>query len=262
VNLSGKNILITGSNRGIGLALAKQAAIEKMNMHLLNRTQNPDVVKELKALGAADVHSWSLDMSQPKDIEKFCEQFIKSGASPDILVNNAGQLTGGLLEEQSVDKIYQMLQVNLGGLIHLTRVLLPHMLKLKEAKIVNNASVSGLMYLPCASTYAASKAGVVAFTESIRNELEGTGVSTLLMVTPGVKTRMYDEIPDLYSKHLDLKFLNSIPAEQWVERVFQCMKDDTPVCWPSGQSYIGVKMGQHWPRLLARFVRPYFKRAH
>lgn len=260
MKLTGKNILITGSNRGIGLAMAKQAAIHKMKVHLVNRSRNEEVESELKNLGADEVRYWPLDMSEKKNIDQFLTEFDQSGVSPDILVNNAGQLTGGLLEEQDIDKIYQMLQVNLVGTIHLTRGLLPKMLKLPEAKIVNNASVSGLMYLPCATTYAASKAGVVALTESLKNELDGTSVSTLLMVTPGVKTRMYDEIPDLYSGHLDLKFLSSIPAEQWVTRVFNCIENDKDVCWPSGNSYVGVKIGQHWPQLLGRIVKPYFKR--
>ncbi len=260
MELNGKNILISGANRGIGLALAKKAASSMMNVHLLCRTRDPGVEAELKKLGASLVKSWSLDLSDPKNIEAFAAEFEKSDFTCDVLVNNAGQLTGGLVEEQDIQKVYQMFQVNLVGLIDLTKRMLPGMLKLPEAKVVNNASVSGLMYLPCASTYAASKAGVIAFTESLRNELEGTSVSTLTMITPGVKTRMYDEIPDLYSGHLDLKFLSSIPADEWVEEVFRCMKKDIAVCWPSGQSFLGVKLGQHFPGLLSRMVRPYFKR--
>ncbi len=256
----GKHILITGSNRGIGLAMAKRAARESMHVHLLNRSENGDVQKELESLGAPSVHQWKIDMGSPTEIEAFADRFKESKFDCDILMNNAGQLTGGLLEEQPMQSIQSMIQVNLIGLIHLTKVMLPQMLKRPQAKIINNSSVSGLMYLPCASTYAASKAGVVAFTESMRNELEGTSVSTLLMITPGVKTRMYDEISDLYGGHLDLKFLNSIPAEQWIDKVFGAVKDDRAVCWPSGQSYFGVKLGQHWPAVLARFVKPYFKR--
>ena len=260
MKLEGKNIFITGSNRGIGLALAKKAAMSQMNVHLVNRSENKEVQEELKALGAKEVRAWSLDLSDRAQIDKFIEQFKVSGIPCDILVNNAGQLTGGLIEEQSVDQIYSMFQVNLVGLSHLIRGLLPSMLELSEAKIVNNASVTGIMNFPCATTYGASKAAVIALTESLRNELEGTGVSTLVMVTPGVKTRMYDEIPDLYSGHLDLNFISSIPAEAWADQVFDCIKKDKPVCWPKGSSYFGVKIGQHFPSLLGRIVKPYFKR--
>ncbi len=261
MELKSKNIFITGANRGIGLALAKKAGEFGMNVHLLIRSPNEDCVKDIQKRGAASVRTWIVDLSQKESIESVVQEIKTSGVSVDLLVNNAGQLTGGLLEDQSIDKIYQMLQVNLLGLIHLTRNLLPEMLKLSEAKIVNNASVSGMMFFPCASTYAASKAGVIAFTESLANELEGTSVSTLTMVTPGVKTRMFDEIPQFYSDHLDLKFMSSIPAKQWADRVFQCIQKDERVCWPKGQTYWGVKMGQHFPSLLNRIVRPYFNRA-
>ena len=96
-----------------------------------------------------------------------------------------------------------MFQVNLVGLAHLTRLVLPGMLERGTGKVVNNASVSGYAFFPGASTYAASKAGVVAFTESLRRELRGTGVSTLHLVTPGVNTDMLDATEDAYGGHLD-----------------------------------------------------------
>ena len=103
-------------------------------------------------------------------------------------MNNAGLMTGGLLEEQDLDGIYAMFQVNLVGVVHLTQAVLPGMIERGLGKVVNNASISGYAYFPAATTYAASKAGVVAFTESLRRELKGTGVTTLHLVTPGVDT--------------------------------------------------------------------------
>lgn len=260
MQLKEKNALITGANRGIGRALAEQAARQGMHLHLLCRSESPEVVTQLQKSGAASVTAWDLDLAETAHIDAFLEKFSNSEFSPDLLINNAGQLTGGLLEEQDISHIYQMLQVNVAGLIHLTRGLLPNMLTLSEAKIVNNASVTGLMHLPCASTYSASKAAVIAFTESLRNELKGTSVSTMVMITPGVKTRMFDEIYDLYSGHLDLRFLSSIPAEDWAQRVFNHIIKDQSACWPRGSSYWGVKMGRHTPRLLAQIIKPYFSR--
>ena len=102
----------------------------------------------------------------------------------DVLVNNAGLMTGGLLEEQDVDDIYAMFQVNLVALVHLTRLLLPAMLERRRGMIVNNASISGYAWFPSATTYAAAKTGVVAFSESLGRELKGTGVGVLHLVTP------------------------------------------------------------------------------
>ena len=85
-------------------------------------------------------------------------------------------MTGGLLEEQDTDDIYAMFQVNLVGLVQLTGPVLPGMLERGRGKIVNNASITGYAYFPATTTYAAAKAGVVAFSESLRRELRGTGV--------------------------------------------------------------------------------------
>ena len=90
----------------------------------------------------------------------------------DLLVNNAGQMTGGLLEEQDMDAVYAMFQVNLVAVAHLTAACCRGMLARGRGTIVNNASISGYAYFPAASTYAASKAGVVALSESLRRELE------------------------------------------------------------------------------------------
>ena len=102
----------------------------------------------------------------------------------DLLVNNAGLMTGGLLEEQDVDEIYAMFQVNLVAVVHLTSLLLPAMLERGRGKIVNNASISGYAWFPAASTYAAAKTGVVAFSESLRRELKGTGVESCTSSPP------------------------------------------------------------------------------
>lgn len=260
MQLKGKNALITGANRGIGLALAEQAALRGMHLHLLCRKLDKEVEQQLQGKGAASVRSWALDLSERSSIDGFLQKLRQEKLAPHLLINNAGQLTGGLLEEQDLSDIYQMIQVNVTGLMHLTSGLLPHMLQAEEAKVVNNASVTGLMHLPCASTYSASKAAVIAFTEALRNELKGTKVSTLVMITPGVKTRMFDQIYDLYSGHLDLSFLSSIPTDNWAQRVFSHIERDKSHCWPKGSSYWGVKMGRHAPSLLAKIIQPYFKR--
>lgn len=260
MQLKNKSILITGGNRGIGFALARQAAHCHMQIHIVSRHPTEESFENLKDLGASSIKNWSLDLSKKEQIDSFTKDFIAQGFQCDVLVNNAGQLTGGLLEKQNVDAIYQMFQVNLVGLIHLTKNFLPHMLQLKEAKIVNNSSISGMMFLPCASTYAASKAAVLAFTESMRNELKNTSVSTLSMVTPGVKTRMFDEIPVLYGSHLDVRQLHSVSPDEWAKKVFQSIKNDETICWPSGRAYLGVKLAQHCPSLLGRLSQKIFNR--
>jgi NAD(P)-dependent dehydrogenase (short-subunit alcohol dehydrogenase family) len=129
--------------------------------------------------GAREVRNLTVDLSTRESIEE------AAGSLPplDLLVNNAGLMTGGLLEEQDTDDIYAMFQVNLVGLVHLTKLVLPGMVERGRGTIVNNASISGYAWFPATTTYAAAKTGVVAFSESLRRELRGTGVQVLHLVT-------------------------------------------------------------------------------
>ncbi len=171
-------ILITGSNRGIGWALAQEMAKRKAHLHLQMRIQMqaeiPKFTDELLALGASSVKIWLVDLGERSEIDKWVQDLQKENM--DILVNNAGQLTGGLIENQKIDEIYSMFQVNVNALVHLTHGLLPGMIQRKRGKIINNSSVSAIMHFPCASTYAASKAAVLAFSDCLQIELQGTGV--------------------------------------------------------------------------------------
>ena len=127
-------------------------------------------------------------------------------------------MTGGLLEEQDMDAVYAMFQVNLVGVAHLTSRLLPGMLERGRGTIVNNASISGYAYFPAASTYAASKAGVVALTESLRRELDGTGVRALHVVTPGVNTDMLDATEEVYGRYMDTSSWDKVEPEEWARQ--------------------------------------------
>jgi len=259
MKVSNQNVYITGSNRGIGLALAKRAAKLKNHLNLVNRSKlKKEDLEVLKKLGALTVNEISLDLMKKDEINNFIKSL--DGKRIDVFINNAGLLSGGLIENQKIDDIYDMFQVNVNAVIQICRGLVPIMTKQKSGCIVNNASVSGKMFFPCASTYAASKAAIVAFTESIAQELEPTGVKTLTMITPGVKTEMYDDIENLYGDNLDLDFMSSIPAEKWAEEVFNSLENGDRICWPKGASRIGVWVGHHIPSLMRRVVRPKFKR--
>ncbi len=207
MKIQGINFVVTGGNRGIGLAVAEMAAASGAHVYIAARSLDAEIAPRLKSLGAASVHFIKCDLSSKEGVEKLAGLLLD--VKVDILFNNAGLLTGGLIEEQSIDEIYSMFQVNLNALVHLTRAIIPGMVKRGRGKIVNNSSVSAFMHFPCASTYAASKAAVVAFTDCIEAELKGTGVSTLCLVTPGIKTRMFDEIDSKYAS-VDLKQYQSV----------------------------------------------------
>jgi short-subunit dehydrogenase len=154
----------------------------------------------------------------------------------DLLVNNAGQFVGGLLEDQDLEAVYSLFQVNLVAVAHLTHRVLPGMLARRRGTILNNASIIGYAHFPAASTYAASKAGVVAFSESLRRELDGTGVNVLHAVTPGVDTRMLDATEDVYDRHMDTSRWEKVEPAEWAEKVLEAVEEDRHIVGPGGRT--------------------------
>ncbi len=251
MKIKDQEVIVTGAGSGIGLALSKELLERGAHIHrVVRRPVQDDLSGKV----------WLVDLLDREQVLAFHRDFMSQVGTPAILVNNAGQLTGGLLEAQDPLAILDMLTVNLNHLILLSRLFLPDFLKKGSGKIVNNASVSARMFFPCASTYAASKAGVLAFTECLKQELRGTGVSTLLLITPGVQTEMYDKIKGLYGSHLDVSFLTSIPAAEWAKKVCDAIENDDDTLEPASWSKVGLKLAQHIPGIFERLVAPKFTR--
>jgi short-subunit dehydrogenase len=250
VDLDGRTVLVTGSNRGIGRAIAEALAAKPVAL-LLCGTRSPDDYPPLDSPpgGAREVRPVALDLSSREAIERSVAGLGDEGRRIDVVVNNAGLMTGGLLEDQDVDEIYAAVQVNLTAVMHLTKLLLPAMLKRGGGKVVNNASISGYAYFPAATTYAATKAGVVAFTESLRRELRGTGVTTLHLVTPGVDTDMLDATDEVYGRHVDTSGWDRQPPEEWAAKIVEAIEADKTILGPGGRTAV-AKLASRGPGFL------------
>lgn len=250
MDLTGRTVLVTGSNRGIGRAIAEALAAKPVGL-LLCGTRSPDDYPPLRppAGGAREIRPVALDLSSRQAIDDSVASLGDDARRIDVVVNNAGLMTGGLLEEQDVDEIYAAVQVNLTAVMHLTKLLLPQMLKRGSGKVVNNASISGYAYFPAATSYAATKAGVVAFTESLRRELKGTGVTTLHLVTPGVETEMLDATDEVYGRHVDTSGWDRQAPEEWAAKVVEAIEDDKTILGPGGKTAI-AKLASRGPGFL------------
>ncbi|HEY2637891.1 MAG TPA: SDR family NAD(P)-dependent oxidoreductase [Solirubrobacteraceae bacterium] len=235
--------LVTGANRGIGRALVEVLAREPLGL-VLAGVRDPDAFAPVSD-ARAEVRPVALDLSSKESIAAGAAEL----PSVDLLVNNAGQMTGGLLEEQDVDEVYAMFQVNLVAVAHLTALLLGGMVERGRGKVVNNASISGYASFPSASTYAASKAGVVALSESLRRELKGTGVTVLHTVTPGVKTDMGDATADTYAGHMDTSNWDFVDPEEWAAKVVKAIHEDDHIVGPGGRLAI-AKLASRGPAAL------------
>jgi short-subunit dehydrogenase len=236
MDLTGATVLVTGANRGIGEALVRRLAREPVGRVLagvrsLERYEPVDV----RPGGALEVRPVRMDLSSREAIEDSCADLGPLLGEIDLLVNNAGLMTGGLLEDQDMEQVYAMFQVNLVAVAHLTARVLPGMLRRRRGKVVTNASISGYAFFPAATTYAAAKAGAVAFTESLRRELRGTGVTTLHLITPGVDTGMLDDTEEVYGRYMDTSGWEKLPPAEWADRVLEAIRSDATRLDPGGR---------------------------
>jgi uncharacterized protein len=250
MSLEGRVALVTGANRGIGRPLVEVLATRPLELLLAGVRSPADFEPPaVPAGGAREVRAVRVELSSRASIEESCAALGAELGRLDVLVNNAGLMTGGLLEEQELDAVYAMFQVNLLAVVHLTRSALPGMVARGGGTIVNNASISAYAPLPAASTYAASKAGVVAFSEALRRELRGTGVGVLHLVTPGVATDMLAATQERYAAHMDTSAWGGVAPSAWAERVVAAIEDERRVLGPGGR-LAAVKLMAQGPAAL------------
>ena len=180
--------LITGGNSGIGLELARRAAADGRNLILVahNAATLEAAATELKR--NVKVHTVSHDLSQPGAAEVVYDSVRKLGAEVDCLINNAGFGDHGPFATSDLTRQRSMIAVNIMALTELTRLFLPAMLERGQGQILNVASVTGFVPGPLMSVYFSTKHYVLAFSESLIEELRGSGVTVTALCPPPVKT--------------------------------------------------------------------------
>lgn len=228
MELSGRTVLVTGANGGIGSAIVAELA--RREARVLAGVRQLDDQHAVPNGGG--VERVRVDLSTKETIEDCYAALVNREI--DVLVNNAGQFEGGLLEEQDVTKIYSLMQATLLGPIHLTRLLLPSMLERDRGKIVNNASIVGHVPFPGATVYAAAKAGLHGFSESLRRELDSTGVTVLELITPGIDTEMMDQVQRQLGEHVNTDNWDHVQPEDWAAKVADAIESDDEELNPGG----------------------------
>lgn len=207
--------VVTGAGRGIGRAIALKFAAEGADVVCVSRTaeNSQKVADEVKALGR---RAWGLavDVASPADVNAAVEKILKEPGRVDILVNNAGVTRDNLLMRMSEEEWDTVINTNLRGAFVLTKALTRSFLKQKSGRIINLASVVGLMGNAGQSNYAASKAGLIGFTKSVAREFASRGI-TVNAIAPGfIETDMTavlkDEIKTELLKRIPLGLLGSV----------------------------------------------------
>ena len=181
--LKGKTAIVTGSTSGIGLGIAKALAAQGANI-VLNGFGDVDGPKaEVAALGV-QVGYHGADMSKPADIEAMVQYAATTFGGVDILVNNAGIQHVARVENFPIEKWDAIIAINMSSAFHATRLALPGMLAKNWGRIINVASVHGLVGSSEKSAYVAAKHGVVGLTKVTALENATSGV-TCNAICPG-----------------------------------------------------------------------------
>ena len=181
--LKGKTALVTGSTSGIGLGIAKALAAEGANIVMNGFGEKEAAIAEVKALGV-EVEYHGADMSRASEIEDMMNFAAKRFGAVDILVNNAGIQHVANIEDFPVDRWDAIIAINLSSAFHTTRMALPEMKKRNWGRIINLASVHGLVASAQKSAYVAAKHGIVGLTKVTALETAQTGV-TCNAICPG-----------------------------------------------------------------------------
>ena len=175
--LRGKNVLITGASRGIGVFIAKTFAAHGANLALAARSR--EQLEETRATCErmqARAAAYSCDVGNADDLRALVAATEREFGRIDVLVNNAGIEYVERHQHLSMEQIEELIRVNLTSSLWLSKLVLPAMLERGSGAIVNVASLAGKGPVPFNALYSASKHGMVGFSNSLAAELDGTGV--------------------------------------------------------------------------------------
>ncbi len=206
--------LVTGAGRGIGRAIALKFADEGADIICVSRTteNSQKVAEEITAKGRK---AWAVafDVSDAAAIKTAIDEVLKEPGRVDILVNNAGVTRDNLLMRMSEEEWDAVLNTNLRGAFLMTKALTRSFLKQRAGRVINLASVVGLMGNAGQANYAASKAGLIGFTKSVAREFASRGI-TVNAIAPGfIETDMTavlkEEIKTALLKNIPLNSFGS-----------------------------------------------------
>ncbi len=175
--ITGKTVLLTGASRGIGVYIARALAKEQATIIGIARSHDTlnQVCTELRDLGCNFIPI-AFDISKLEELPTLLEKVSQYTEKVDILINNAGIELYRAFQDYSTEEVQSVISTNLLAPIELSRLFLPNMLKQKSGHIVNIASLAAKKGHPYDSIYSASKAGLLMWSDAVRQELVSSGV--------------------------------------------------------------------------------------
>lgn len=208
--LKDKAILITGGNAGIGKAIATKFAAEGANLAIFgtNAETGEKLIQELKVLYPdRQLFFYSVDVANHDQVAEKIKEVTEQLGGIDALVNNAGITRDNLLMKMTEEDWDRVMDVNLKSCFNTSKAVIRGMIKARRGKIINITSVVGLIGNPGQTNYAASKAGMIGFSQSLAKELASRNIAVNCIAPGFIRTAMTDQLSDSQKEAI----LHSIP---------------------------------------------------
>lgn len=225
--LSGKKIFVTGGSRGIGAAIVQVLAQKGATVFFTYSSNEESAKKVLSALPGTGHKTYKLNISDENNVSEVVEQVVKDAGEIDGIVNNAGVTKDQLLLRMKAEDFDLVINTNLKGTFLVTKAFLKTMLKSRKGSIVNVTSVIGQTGNAGQANYAASKAGIEAFSKSTALEVASRGIRVNCVAPGFIATEMTDVLTEEQKKAILLKIpLDRIAEPQEVANAISFLLSD------------------------------------
>jgi len=192
-----KSVIVTGASSGIGKAIAMRFAKEGAFVALIARSEDrlKANIEEIEKFGGKAIY-YTADVRDLQRAQEIVKDFHQKAGRIDILVNNAGATRDKFLIQMKEEDFAEIVDINLKGTFNFSKAVSRIMLRQKEGVIINISSVVGITGNPGQANYAASKAGIIAFTKSLAKELGSRNIRVVAVAPGFVETRMTEGLPE------------------------------------------------------------------
>jgi short-subunit dehydrogenase len=188
------NIVITGGSKGMGKAMAEKFAATKNNIFICSRSEDQlaETAKELNEKYESRIEYFPADLSKKDEVLRFAKWISEKNVQIDILINNAGQFVPGSIYNEPEGNLGQMIDINLYSAYHLTRALLPQMMKNKSGHIFNICSIAALKAYDNGGSYSISKYALMGFSKNLREEMKPFNIKVTAVYPGAVYTSSWE----------------------------------------------------------------------